>query len=411
MPDLSAKMKAAADRPDDNLDMGALIRRGKGLRTKRALGVSSLMLVVLSGAAWAAYELTGNEPWRNSNVVPARSPVSEDCEDKDPKSEGKKIRYCIASGTFEDSEGMVAPWSWYAYFNAEGDLCDLFEEPGGAGGGCGGPTAVKDISPGLSSVDEQDPILDLELPVDTATAFVETRDGDQLPVNVYDAPSELGISMKFGLYFHLPINALKVVALDGQGSVIASEDLAFIKKDRFPDFAKADGWMVSSGYIADEPWSISADNRGNAPLQCVSIGIGNDQEAADVEFGANWCSQSDDETALLLEQTWWRGLRRFAPIFGSVPREASSVALELDDGTHRDLPILDSPQDGMWPEPIYKMDFVVGFPPLGAEGQVVARAADGSVLSTWDLCLDPAATQGVEYAACDERTEFWQPPE
>ena len=405
-------MKAAADTPRGELDMDALMRRGRELRVKRAVVASTLSLLTLIGGALTAMELDDKDlRERKSTVTPAQSPTDSACDDKNPRSDGRPTRYCIASGPFQDSEGMVARWAWYAYLDDEGELCDWFNEPGGGGGGCGGPKIVRDINPGLSSVDEQDPILDLELPVDTASAFVETKDGKQLPVNIYNAPPELGVSMKFGLYFELPIESERVVALDQHGSVLATEDLDLIKKDPLANFPRARGGsQVDFGYVGDELWDLSAHNSGDAPLHCVSIGIGNDQQAADVEFGANWCSPSDDKSALLFEQTWWSGLERFAPVFGSVPRTASSVTLELQGKEPQDVPILESPEYGMWPEPVYEMDFAVAFPPLGSEGRLTARADDGTVLSTWDLCLEQAATKGVAYTACDEATEFWRPP-
>ena len=77
--------------------------------------------------------------------------------------------------------------------------------------------------------------------------------------------------------------------------------------------------------------------------------------------------------------------------------------------TAQDVPISKSPEGGMWPEPISNTNFVVAWPPVGAEGTVVAKDADGDVVSTWELCLDAASTSGVDYTACDESTEFWEP--
>ena len=109
----------------------------------------------------------------------------------------------------------------------KGQLCDSFTDPMGGGGGCG-PPSTKDIQLALAGMDNSDPLLTLSAPGDTETAFVETADGQSLRVTLYDAPPELGLPLKFGLYFELPKDAGRVVAKDESGKVIASEDLDFL---------------------------------------------------------------------------------------------------------------------------------------------------------------------------------------
>lgn len=409
-------MKAAADTPDGELDMRPVLARARSLKARRVVAASVSVLFLLAGGAWAALELGGDGVGRNdtdpiTSTDPVEPPDADECKDRDTDNDGEQVRYCIASGTLEDGEGGASRWVWRAYINDEGDLCDSFNHGRGGGGGCG-RKRIDGIEIGLLSFENQGPLLDLRLPIETRSAYVETREGKRLEVDIYDAPPELGLNLKYGLYLGLPVDAERVVALDEEGAILAKEDLEFIKDlviEGSPGLGEGSGWVVGDGLIATEPWSVIANRKAGVSLHCAALALGNDPEAADAEFGLEWCSSSEDEDVLHVEQGWWNGLPEHAPVFGSVPRDAESVTIEFSDGTTEAVEILESPEHGMWPEPVYETDFMVAFPPLGAEGRVIARAEDGTPLSTWDLCLEQAAAEGVDYAACDEATEFWEP--
>lgn len=414
MPDLERRMKAAADTPDGELDMRAVLARTRSLKARRVAAASVSVFLLLAGGAWAALELGRDRVGRN-DTRPVASPDSVDspdaseCKDRDANNDGEHVRYCIASGTFEDGEGDGSQWVWRAYINDEGDLCNSFNYEEGGGGSCS-RKPIKGIEIGLSSFEDQGPLLDLMMPVETRSAYVETREGKRLEVDVYEAPPELGLNLKYGLYFGLPVDAEEVVALDEEGAIVAEEDFELLKQmliERFSGIGEGSGWVVGDGHVAGEPWSLSADRRAGVPLHCVELALGNDPEAADAEVAMELCPRSDDEDSLHLQQVWWTGLRELAPVFGNVPREAESVTLELSDGT-TEVKKLRSPEDGMWPEPVYETDFIVAFPPLGAEGQVVARAGDGTILSTWDLCMDRSTIDDAKLGELDTRTYYCQ---
>jgi hypothetical protein len=412
MPDLSAKMKAAADLPLDDINVDAIWQRGKGLRIRRALGASVLGLVILSGGAWAAIEgLTGDaaDKKRNTKLIPAETPASRECEPLERTSDQKAGPFrCIGSG---DVEGVA--WSWYAYFYEKDggrDLCNFVVEPSGRVD-CASPHNVaRRITLTLSSEHPLEPMVNATLPEGSASAYVEMSSGKKLEMETFDAPAQLGVPIQYALYFQLPRDAVRVVALSEQGEVIDTKTLDW---SEIPSTGDGGGWIVAFDIVRDEPWTLSVDEQRGTPLHCVELGLGNDIETTFSKLQATWCSDSGDAGRLLLEQMWWSDLKGLAPVFGSVPREAATVTLELADGSSESIPLLKSPVDGSarWRGPIYDTDFIVALPPLGSEGQVVARATDGAILSTWGLCLDSAATEGVAYAACDERTEFWQPPE
>ena len=412
MPDLTRLMNAAAETPDGDLDMGALLQRGRKLRLSRAISASALSLLVLSGGALAAIQISGEGTTeRKGAPAPAQDPTDSSCKDKDRGADQNHIRYCIAQGTYDETE-----WKWYAHLNNEGDLCESFFSKVTAGSSCGPPLkANKTIEVGgLASWDGSGPILDIVTSEFIATALVETSDGDRLPIELFDAPEELEIYQRFGLYFDLPKKASRVLAVDKNGNVIGHDEIdtrMTTITDDLMDLAQTGGMSISFGSKRGEPWDLAGKFPSGSSLPCLMFGLGNDPKAADVELGVRWCPDSGDANALHIEQAWWSGLEDLAPLFGSIPRETAIVELAFEGGTSEVVSILESPQEGMWPERIYETNFVVAFPPLGAQGQVVARADDGSVLSTWDFCLEEEATKGVDYAACDDQTEFWTPPE
>ena len=415
MADLNRLMKDAADAPDDGLDMNVLLRRGQKLRFRRAIGASSLALTIMTGGALAALEVSddGSAPTERDRVVaPARSPAEAECEDKDRNSDGDHVRYCIARGVFENEE-----WKWYAYFNSNGELCESLLTSTQGGGGCGGRLrSTKAIQVGgLSGWDGAGPLLDVVTEENVSRAFVETSKGERLPIQLFDAPHGLGVPQRYGLYFDLPKDAERVVAVNDDGEVLGEDGLDFLvtatdgKGDPLEDVGGADGVSISFDSIEGEPWSLSSRFPSGDAVPCLTLGLGNDPKAADVEISAQWCPESDDVADIHAEQVWWVGLKERAPIFGTIPQEAASAQMEFDDGTGEVVRILESPEDGMWPEPTFATDFVVAFPPVGARGQLVARADDGTVLSTWNLCLDPPPGE-LTSAACSN-TMFWTPPE
>ena len=412
MPDLSRRMKSAADAPQKELELGMVLRRGRQLWVRRAIATSTLSLLMLSGSGLVAYQVASGDRVvdrkSDDKIASTDDSVTEHCKDRDPESDDENVRYCIAKGTLDGLN-----WAWYAFYNDHGDLCQSFNAPGGGGGSCGRRWSTDSVGmKGLSTGGVLDPTLEATLTEEAATAFVETLDGERREMHVFDAPRELGIRGKYAVYFRLPRDAKDLVVVDSSGDEIARVGLySLMGDDPLQANGDDDGAVIASDPIGTRFWTLSADWRRDVPIHCVLLDLGNSYADGDVELSADWCSRSLDVEDLLLEQMWWSGLDEVAPVFGSVPPQTSSLTLELENSSEP-IPIRESLMDwsGFDPAPVYDTDFVVAFPPLGSSGQIVARTADGSVISTWDLCLDEQTTDGVDYTACDDQTEFWTRP-
>jgi hypothetical protein len=407
--DINRLMQAAADVPSVPFDPESAWRRGRQLRRRRTVFASAATLIVIVGAGFTVARSGSQEV----PIVPAErgeesQPVEEaPCEDKMLATEDERA-HCIARGTYDGSS-----WFYGAYLN-DGELCIHLNEPGGGGGtGCGEARSARTVSPGLSSGGPGSPILTATVPEHSVSVVVETERGETVEAPVYDAPDELGLSLRFVLLFDLPKGAERVIAYDSSGNEIARSSLRLLldaNRSLQEKVGDANGWMIAFDVIDGESWDLSADLRHKEDLQCVTLGLGNDVEAADVELAATSCYEDPKAVDLSLEQMWWEGLEGRAPVFGLVGREVHKVELRLDDAEPQDIEIRRSPAEGLWRDrPVYEVDFVVAFPPLGATGEVVALDVSGKVVASWPLCMSERP-QGA-YGSCNQATEFWQPRE
>ena len=407
MSDITRMMQAAADEPNEPFDVETAWRRGRRLRVRRAILVSVAASTIVVGAGFA-FTQTVPEKATSAPAEPAGEPsVGEESECEDRTVAYKDVvAHCIARGTYDGS-------SWfYGAFIEDGELCIQLNEPGGGGGtGCGEAKNARTVSPGLSSGGPGGPILTATVPEQSVTVVVETQRGATVEAPIYDAPEEIGLSLRFVLLFDLPKGSERVIAYDASGAETArgSLDLLLETSRQVEEELNAEGgWMIANDAIAGETWDLSADLRQDGSLQCVMLGLGNDVEAADVKIAATSCYASSETDGLELEQMWWEGLEAHAPVFGLVGSEVDKVEMRLDGAEPLDIEIRRGPTEGLWrDQPVFDVDFIVAFPPLGATGEIVALDRSGKLLEAWPLCMSERSEEG--YGSCNQATEFWQP--
>lgn len=289
--------------------------------------------------------------------------------------------WCIATG-----ERHEVSWTLGVSIEHDSELCMTFEAAGGPGGGIasGGGSSCNEYEPDGIGL-EQTGIGDLPrlaygpVPAAADSLVLEHGADESFALEIYPAPAGFPLDAAFYLVW-LPDDAVRLVAYDEGGSVVATREL-----DGSPEGQGPPQYVdIDEGTFRGVPWAFSAygDLKDGREIACTRVLLGRFLSGSLAPCDASFGRES---AAGITPYFSLSELPGFTAMSGVTSSQTGSVTF-VAGGREIEATMIEPP-----PAIEQSLRFFVAFVPSGRQGQltatVIVRDRSGEVIEERDVCV------------------------